>query len=90
MAARKPDGTPFVAGRRLAAFTDSEERAVGLDQAVPFLLETRLRELGALHEGAGDWEAFAVRDQRLVTGQNPASATRTAALVMEILNEGGS
>lgn len=90
VAARKADGTPFVAGRRLAAFTDSEERAVGLDQAVPFLLESRLRELGALHEGAGDWEPFAVRDQKLVTGQNPASATRTAALVMEILNEGGS
>lgn len=45
------EGTPFVAGRRLAAFTDSDERAVGLDQAVPFLLESRLRHLSALHEG---------------------------------------
>jgi putative intracellular protease/amidase len=85
VAARKPDGTPLVAGRRIAAFTDSEERAVGLDQAVPFLLESRLRELGALHEGAPDFVPFAVRDGTLVTGQNPASAAPTAALVMEAL-----
>lgn len=83
--AKKADGSPFVAGRRLAAFTNSEERAVGLDQAVPFLLETRLRELGALHDGAADFKAHAVRDGRLVTGQNPASAVPAAQLVLEAL-----
>ncbi|WP_307098229.1 type 1 glutamine amidotransferase domain-containing protein [Sphingomonas sp. SORGH_AS_0950] len=67
VSARKPDGTPFVAGRRVAAFTDSEERAVGLD------------------EGGPDFQPFALRDGNLVTGQNPASATRTAELVMEAL-----
>lgn len=85
VSAKKRDGTPFVAGKRVAAFTDSEERAVGLDKAVPFLLETRLKELGARHEGGPDFKPFAVRDGRLVTGQNPASATRTAELVMEAL-----
>lgn len=83
--AKKSDGTPFVAGRKVAAFTDSEERAVGLDNAMPFLLEARLKELGAAHEGGPDFKPYAVRDGRLVTGQNPASATRTAALVMEAL-----
>jgi putative intracellular protease/amidase len=85
VAAKKADGTPFVAGRRIAAFTDSEERAVGLDKAVPFLLETRLRELGAMHDGAPDFQPHAVRDGRLVTGQNPASAVPTAKLVIEAL-----
>ena len=85
VAAKKPDGTPFVAGRRVAAFTDSEERAVGLDKAVPFMLETRLRELGAEHVAAPDFQPHAVRDGRLVTGQNPASAVRTAELVIEAL-----
>ena len=88
VSALQPDGTPFVAGRRVTAFTDSEERAVGLDRAVPFLLEGRLRELGALHESAPDFAPFAVRDGMLVTGQNPASAARTAALVMEALGKG--
>lgn len=87
VSAKKPDGTPLVAGRRVAAFTDSEERAVGLDEAVPFLLETRMKELGAKHEGGPDFQPFALRDRNLVTGQNPASATRTAQLVMEALKE---
>ncbi|HZG08285.1 MAG TPA: type 1 glutamine amidotransferase domain-containing protein [Allosphingosinicella sp.] len=88
VAARKPDGRPFVAGRRVSAFTDSEERAAGLENKVPFLLENRLKELGARHEAAPDFQPFAIRDGRLITGQNPASATRTAALVMEALLEG--
>lgn len=61
---------------------------MGLENKVPFLLESRLRELGARYEVAPDFQPFAVRDGRLVTGQNPASATRTAALVMEALVEG--
>ncbi len=87
VSAKKPDGTPLVAGRRVAAFTDSEERAVGLDEAVPFLLETRMKELGAKHESGPDFQPFGVRDGNLVTGQNPASATRTAELVMEALKD---
>ena len=59
---------------------------VGLDHAVPFLLETRLRDLGARHEGAPDFQPFALRDGNLVTGQNPASAAPVAALVMEALS----
>lgn len=90
VSARKPDGTPFVEGRRVAAFTDSEERAVGLDQAVPFLLETRMKDLGAIHEAGPDFQPFALRDGNLVTGQNPASATRTAELVLEALNAKGA
>lgn len=77
------DGSPLVQGRRIAAFTDSEEHAVGLQDAVPFLLETKLREMGAQHEAAPDFEAFAIRDGALVTGQNPASAQKTADLVLE-------
>jgi len=87
VSATKADGTPFVAGRKVAAFSDSEERAVGLEHAVPFLLETRLRELGAGYVGGPDFAPFAVRDGNLVTGQNPASAEQTAALVMEALRE---
>ncbi|KQM23978.1 MULTISPECIES: type 1 glutamine amidotransferase domain-containing protein [unclassified Sphingomonas] len=87
VSAKKADGTPFVAGRRVAGFTDSEERAVGLDQAVPFLLETRLKELGGQHEAGPDFAPFALRDGNLVTGQNPASATRTAELTMDALKE---
>ncbi len=74
LGATKPDGTPLVAGLRVAGFTDSEEKTVGLTDQVPYLLESRLREQGARFEGKADWEAFAVTDGRLVTGQNPQSA----------------
>jgi putative intracellular protease/amidase len=87
VAARRADGTPVVAGRRVAAFTDSEERAVGLDTAVPFLLETQLKELGARYESGSDFAPFVLRDGNLVTGQNPASSEPLAQLVMEVLTD---
>ena len=59
--------------------------AVGRQDAVPFLLETRLRELGANVSTAQDFQAHAVLHGRLVTGQNPASAEHTAMLVMDLL-----
>jgi putative intracellular protease/amidase len=85
--ARHSDGTPVVAGLRVNAFTDAEEAAVNLTDAMPFLLETRLRELGGLFEGAPNFTAKAVRDGQLVTGQNPMSADAVAALLVEALGE---
>lgn len=79
------DGTPLVAGRRLAAFTDSEERAVQLDAVVPFLLASTLAERGALHQPAPDWTSNVVVDGRLVTGQNPQSASGVGAALRELL-----
>jgi len=79
-------GTPIVKGRKVSAFTDNEETAVGLADAVPFLLETRLRELGATFEGAADWQPHSVADGRLVTGQNPASSDGAAEKVLALLD----
>lgn len=41
------DGSYLVAGKRVSAFTDDEERAVGLEQVVPFLLASTLNARGA-------------------------------------------
>lgn len=81
-------GAPLVSDRRVTGFSDSEERAAGLDEAVPFLLETRLRELGGRYESVADFQTFAIADGRLVTGQNPASSALTAKLILEALNGG--
>lgn len=83
-------GQPLVAQRRISAFTNSEEAAVGLTATVPFSLENRLRELGARYESGPDFRPFAVRDGRLMTGQNPASSEAVAKLVLEALREPGS
>lgn len=79
------DGRYLVDGKRVAAFTDSEERAVELDGVVPFLLAGTLIERGALHEPAPDWTVQVVVDGRLVTGQNPQSATGVAEAVRDLV-----
>ena len=78
-------GVPVVSNRRVSSFTDEEEVAAELDQEMPFLLETKLRSLGAKHEKAPRFAAFSVVDGRLVTGQNPASAKLTAENVLNVL-----
>jgi putative intracellular protease/amidase len=83
--AKAENGEPLVKGRRITGFSDSEERAVGLTETVPFLLETRLRELGGKYESVADFQPFAIADGRLVTGQNPASSALTAKLVLDAL-----
>lgn len=79
------DGQPLVSGKQVAAFTDDEEQAVGLTEHVPFLLQSRLEELGAKHSAAPNFQSHVVTDGRLVTGQNPASATGVAEAVLEAL-----
>ena len=78
-------GVPLVKDRRVAGFTNTEEEATGNTQNVPYLLEDKLKELGAKFERAEDWAPFAVRDGKLITGQNPASSRRVAELVHEAL-----
>lgn len=84
--ARRRDGAPFVQGRRVAAFTDAEEREVQLDRVVPFLLESRLRALGAEVQTAPNWQVNVAVDGRLVTGQNPQSSLATAEAVVGLLS----
>jgi len=83
--AKRPDGHSIVKDLRVNSFTDAEEVAVGLDEVVPFMLETRLRELGGRFEGAANWKAFAVSDGQLITGQNPQSSHLVAQALLEAL-----
>lgn len=67
-------GEYLVAGKQVAAFTNQEEIAVGLTEVVPFLLESTLIERGAEMVKAPNFQVQVVVSDRLVTGQNPASA----------------
>ncbi|GGH86219.1 putative intracellular protease/amidase [Pullulanibacillus pueri] len=81
------DGTPLVKGKKVSAFTDSEEKEMQLDQHMPFLLETKLREKGADFVSGANWTDHSVRDGHLITGQNPHSSKSTAEKVVEALEE---
>ena len=80
-----PGGRPLVKGKRLTSFTDEEERELKLDSVVPFMLESRLREQGAIFENTLPWQECTVQDGHLVTGQNPASAASVARKVISLL-----
>lgn len=80
-------GVPLVKGKRVTGFTNGEEAAVNLTHVVPFLVEDELRRIGAAYEKAPDWESFALVDGRVVTGQNPASSTAAAQLLIKVLSQ---
>jgi putative intracellular protease/amidase len=82
---KKPDGTPLVAGKMVAGFSDTEEEAVQLTKNVPFLLEAKLKELGGKYEKLGDWQSKVCVDGNLVTGQNPQSSEEAAREMVKIL-----
>lgn len=79
------DNTPLVAGKKVTSFTDAEEVATTLDQYMPFLLETRMRELGAQFVAAENWSDHVQRDGQLITGQNPQSTVSVAKEVLKQL-----
>lgn len=87
VSAKDQNGTPIVKGKKVAAFTNAEEGAVGLTDEMPFLLETRLKELGANVVTAPNFEPHAVVDGNLVTGQNPPSSEMVAEKVIKLLKE---
>ncbi len=76
------DGKKLIAGKRVAGFTNSEESGMELSDVVPFLLEDELKNAGADHQAGPDFEENVVVDDRLVTGQNPPSATGVATAVV--------
>jgi putative intracellular protease/amidase len=78
-------GAPLVKGKRVTGFTNGEEAAVQLTHVVPFLVEDELKRIGGLYEKAADWAPFAIVDDRVVTGQNPASSTSAAKALVELL-----
>ncbi|MEM6597553.1 MAG: type 1 glutamine amidotransferase domain-containing protein, partial [Cyanobacteria bacterium P01_C01_bin.69] len=85
VSAKTAVGEPVVKGRQVAAFTDAEESAVGLTETVPFLLESRLRDLGAEIHKAGNFEVCVVADGNLITGQNPMSSELVAQKVLSAI-----
>ncbi|KAF8708356.1 response stimulus, partial [Rhizoctonia solani] len=68
-------GKSIFDGRNATGFSDAEEEQVGKVKDVPFLLETRIKELGGKYTKAEQaWGPKVVVDGHVITGQNPASA----------------
>jgi putative intracellular protease/amidase len=81
------NGNYLVAGKKISCFTNEEEAAVGLTDVVPFLLESKLIERGASVEKAANFQKKVVISDRLVTGQNPASAAGVGEAMVKLLRK---
>lgn len=85
LAARDGQGRTIFEGRRVTGFSNAEERAVGLDEVVPFLLQDRLVAGGGIYSCAPPFTPHREIDDGLITGQNPASALLVAQGLVELL-----
>lgn len=61
---------------------DDADQTVG-KQVMPFRIEDLARQRGANFVSAGLWKPYAVRDGRLITGQQQYSGRATAELVIQ-------
>jgi putative intracellular protease/amidase len=80
---KTPAGRPLVEDKKVTGFTNTEEEAVGLTDVVPFLVEDVLKANGGVYSQGPDWGSYIVRDGLLITGQNPASSSAAAALLLQ-------
>jgi putative intracellular protease/amidase len=82
------DGTYLVDGKTVTGFANVEEdfsdAFVG-QKVMPFRVEDELKQHGANYVQGGLFKAFAVRDGRLITGQQQYSARKVAEMLIETL-----
>ena len=87
---KNKDNKPIIQGRKMTGFTNEEEdfadRVVG-KKVMPFRIEDEARKLGADFKKANAFEAFAIRDGNLITGQQQHSGAEVAKLVIDALGK---
>lgn len=81
------NGEYLIKGKQVTSFCNTEEEAVQLNTVVPFALETRLRERGAVYLKGADWSSFTVVDGLLLSGQNPQSSKEVAEKLLGMLQQ---
>jgi putative intracellular protease/amidase len=78
----------FLKGKVVSAFSNIEETLVGRSNNVPYLLQSKLEELGAVVKTAlVPFLSHVETDGLLITGQNPLSAGPTAEALIELLEQ---
>jgi len=79
------NGDSILKGKSVTSFTNKEEHIMKLDEEVPFLLETKLKELGANFKQNRPWTEHVCVDGNIITGQNPQSSLLLAEKVLDAL-----
>ncbi|KIJ56857.1 hypothetical protein M422DRAFT_198103 [Sphaerobolus stellatus SS14] len=80
------NGKSIFAGRKATAFSNTEEEQVKRVESIPFLVESKIKELGGTFEKAAEpWGVKVIVDGHLITGQNPASAAAIGEAIRKAL-----
>ncbi|GIU22055.1 thiazole biosynthesis protein ThiJ [Shewanella colwelliana] len=69
------NGQKLIADKSVTGFTREEEVDYGTIDNIPFLLEEALTRTAARYNKVQPWNEFVIEDNRVITGQNPASAS---------------
>lgn len=78
-------GDALLANKSVTSFTREEEIDYGTINDIPFLLEEALARKAARFNKVQPWQQFVVEDDRVITGQNPASAHSVATAMVKQL-----
>ncbi|MBD0242635.1 type 1 glutamine amidotransferase domain-containing protein [Acinetobacter baumannii] len=85
---RLSNGERLIKGKKLTGFAWSEEVLAGVAKKVPYNAEELAKEYGARYEKAFiPFAPYVVQDGKLITGQNPFSAKKTALAIIEELEK---
>ncbi|WP_028022395.1 type 1 glutamine amidotransferase domain-containing protein [Enterovibrio calviensis] len=79
------NGQPLIVDKTVTGFTREEEVDFGTINDIPFLLEESLTRKAAKFSKIQPWGVHVIVDDRLVTGQNPASAHGVGKAMVALL-----
>lgn len=83
---RLSNGQHLIAGKKGTGFAYFDETVAGIKKHVPYNLEKKLKQTGLQYSKAFiPLKGHTVVDGRLITGQNPNSATETAQKTLEVI-----
>lgn len=68
------NGEKLLANKSVTGFTREEEIDYGTIDKIPYLLEESLARSAVRYSKVQPWQVLVIEDDRVITGQNPASA----------------
>lgn len=80
------NGEKLLASKSVTGFTREEEIDFNTINDIPFLLEESLARSAARYNKVQPWQEFVIVDERVITGQNPASAHGVGKALVDLLS----
>lgn len=80
------NGETLLESKSVTGFTREEEIDFGTINDIPFLLEESLARSAARYNKVQPWQELVIVDERVITGQNPTSASAVGKALVKLLS----